>query len=42
MFSDFSIKVVTLQDNSQKSFKGHAAPVLAVALDPQDMYLVSN
>jgi len=41
VFSDFTIKVVKLEDNEQKCFKGHQAPILSVALDPKDVYLVS-
>lgn len=41
LFSDFVIKVVQLDENEQKSFKGHQAPVLSVALDPKDTYMVN-
>ncbi|XP_048577414.1 WD repeat and HMG-box DNA-binding protein 1 isoform X2 [Nematostella vectensis] len=40
--SDFSIKVVSLDDNTQKSFKGHEAPVMGVTLDPKDEYMASS
>lgn len=40
--SDFNIKVVTVADGSQKILKGHEAPVLSVAIDPKDQYIVST
>ncbi|XP_064421197.1 WD repeat and HMG-box DNA-binding protein 1 [Latimeria chalumnae] len=40
--SDFMVKVVEVNDSSQqKSFRGHEAPVLSVAFDPQDIFLAS-
>ena len=40
--SDFTINVVDIEDtNNVSKFKGHTAPILSVALDPQGEYLVS-
>lgn len=39
--SDFMVKVVEVSDSSQqKTLRGHEAPVLSVAMDPKDVYLV--
>lgn len=39
--SDFLVKVVEVSDSSQqKTLRGHEAPVLSVAMDPKDVYLV--
>lgn len=41
--SDFMVKVVEVSDSSQqKTLRGHEAPVLSVAFDPKDDYLVGN
>lgn len=41
--SDFMVKVVEVSDSSQqKTLRGHEAPVLSVAFDPKDEYLVGN
>lgn len=41
-FSDFLVKMVEVADSSQqKTLRGHDAPVLSVALDPSDEFLVS-
>lgn len=40
--SDFSVKVVTMSDGSQKLLKGHTAPVLSVTIDPKDQYVASS
>ena len=39
-FSDFHIKVVDLETNSQKLFQEHEAPILGLALQPDETYLV--
>ncbi|XP_072031398.1 WD repeat and HMG-box DNA-binding protein 1-like [Amphiura filiformis] len=40
--SDFTINVVDIEDtNNVSKFKGHTAPILSVALDPQLEYLAS-
>ncbi len=40
--SDFIVKIVEVVDSSQqKTLRGHDAPVLSVALDPSDDFLVS-
>lgn len=37
------VKVVEVSDSSQqKTLRGHEAPVLSVAFDPKDDYLVGN
>lgn len=41
-YSDFNIKVVQVSDSSHKSLKGHEAPVLTVALDPNEEFLVTK
>ena len=38
----FNIKVVQVSDSSHKSLKGHEAPVLTVALDPDEEFLVNK
>uniref|UniRef100_A0AAR2JRR2 WD repeat and HMG-box DNA-binding protein 1 n=1 Tax=Pygocentrus nattereri TaxID=42514 RepID=A0AAR2JRR2_PYGNA len=41
--SDFMVKVVEVTDSSkQKTLRGHDAPVLSVAFDPTDEFLVSG
>lgn len=40
--SDFTIKLVNLKDNDHKTFEGHEAPVLSVALDPKNKYIASS
>ncbi|XP_053127848.1 WD repeat and HMG-box DNA-binding protein 1 isoform X2 [Hemicordylus capensis] len=40
--SDFVVKIVVVTDSSQqKTFRGHDAPILSVALDPKDAFLAS-
>nr|XP_046251496.1 WD repeat and HMG-box DNA-binding protein 1 isoform X2 [Scatophagus argus] len=40
--SDFMVKVVEVSDSSQqKTLRGHEAPVLSVAFDPEDDFLAS-
>lgn len=35
------VKVIEVSDSSrQKTLRGHDAPVLSVAIDPKDVYLV--
>lgn len=37
------VKVVEVSDSSQqKTLRGHEAPVLSIAFDPKDDYLVGN
>eukprot|EP00794_Sanderia_malayensis_P017651 gene17651-19406_t len=40
--SDFTIKIVTKEENIHKSLNGHNAPVLSVAFSPDDQYLASS
>ncbi|TRY65226.1 hypothetical protein DNTS_002934 [Danionella cerebrum] len=41
--SDFLVKIVEVVDSSQqKTFRGHDAPILSVALDPSDQFLASS
>lgn len=40
--SDFNIKVVQVSNSSHKSLNGHEAPILSVALDPDEEFLVNN
>lgn len=40
-FSDFTIKIVDISSGDTKKFEGHEAPVLSVALDPKEEFLVS-
>ena len=40
--SDFMIKVVDVDTSDSKTLSGHEAPVLSVALDPQEEFLVSS
>ncbi|KAJ8308558.1 hypothetical protein KUTeg_013432 [Tegillarca granosa] len=40
--SDFTIKVVKVDNCEHKSLRGHEAPVLSVALDPQEEYVASS
>lgn len=39
-FSDFNIKVVEVQNSSHKLLKGHEAPILCVAMDQNEEFLV--
>lgn len=39
--SDFTIKLVDISSGDTKKFEGHEAPVLSVALDPKEEFLVS-
>lgn len=39
--SDFTIKLVDISSGDTKKFEGHEAPVLSVALDPKEGFLVS-
>ena len=41
-FSDFTIKIVDVDSCSTKTIQGHEAPVLSVALDPRDEFLVGK
>ncbi|KAJ8309582.1 hypothetical protein KUTeg_014456 [Tegillarca granosa] len=40
--NDFTIKVVKVDNCEHKSLRGHEAPVLSVALDPQEEYVASS
>ncbi|KAH3854450.1 WD repeat and HMG-box DNA-binding protein 1-like [Dreissena polymorpha] len=40
--SDFAIKIVEVDNCSTKTYQGHEAPVLSVALDPNEEYLASS
>lgn len=40
-FSDFTVKLVTVQDNSQKVVIQHEAPVMCVSINPQETLLVN-
>lgn len=43
LLSDFMVKVVEVSDSSQqKMLRGHEAPVLSVAFDPKDDFLVDD
>lgn len=43
LHSDFLVKIVEASDSSQqKTFRGHEAPVLSVAFDPKDAFLVGD
>ena len=42
IFSDFSVKLVDTGSCSHKTFQGHEAPVLSVAIDPKEEYLVGT
>lgn len=39
--SDFTIKIVDISSGDTKKYEGHEAPVLSVALDPKEEFLVS-
>ncbi|XP_006818558.1 WD repeat and HMG-box DNA-binding protein 1-like [Saccoglossus kowalevskii] len=39
---DFGVKLVTIEDSSQKVFIGHEAPILSVSLDPKEEYVASS
>ena len=39
-FSDFAVKYVTVEDCSHVLFHGHEAPILSVALDPEEEFVV--
>ena len=39
-FSDFLIKVVDLETSNQKLFQEHEAPVLSLAIHPDETYMV--
>ena len=41
-FSDFVIKVIDIDNSNSRTCSGHEAPVLSVALDPQEEFVVSN
>ena len=41
IFSDFHIKVVTLDTSKQRVFLGHEAPILCVVPQPGEKFLVS-
>ncbi|XP_078484229.1 WD repeat and HMG-box DNA binding protein 1 [Ciona intestinalis] len=40
--SDFDIKTIDVETGKQKSYLGHQAPILSVAVDPMDEYLASS
>lgn len=40
VFSDFKIKVAEFGKDFSKTFIGHEAPLLSVAIDPSDKYVV--
>ncbi|XP_033110580.1 WD repeat and HMG-box DNA-binding protein 1-like [Anneissia japonica] len=40
--SDFSVKLVTIEDNTQLVFEGHSAPVLSVSCDPKEEYIATS
>ncbi|XP_071962820.1 WD repeat and HMG-box DNA-binding protein 1-like [Antedon mediterranea] len=40
--SDFSLKLVTIENNTQLKFDGHSAPILSVAYDPKEEYIASS
>lgn len=40
--SDFIIKVVNVDTSDSKTFSGHEAPVLSVALDPKEEFIASS
>lgn len=40
-YSDFMVKIIDIKDNSQqKTIRGHDGPILSVAFDPKDVFLV--
>ena len=41
-FSDFTVKFVDVESKEQKLFSGHEAPVLGVALHPDEQLIVSQ
>jgi WD40 repeat protein len=41
-FSDFVIKIIDIDSSNSRTCSGHEAPVLSVALDPQEEFVVSN
>ena len=41
-FSDFTMKYVDVEGSNQKTFHGHNAPILSVAIDPKLEYIVSK
>ena len=38
--SDFTVKIVDVESSEQCMFQGHTAPILSVALHPQETFLV--
>ncbi|XP_074651576.1 WD repeat and HMG-box DNA-binding protein 1-like [Tubulanus polymorphus] len=40
--SDFAIKLVYIANKEFKTFEGHDAPILSIALDPKEEYLASS
>jgi len=40
--SDFTVKFVDVESKEQKQFSGHEAPVLSVALHPDEELIVSR
>jgi len=40
-FSDFTVKLVDVESKEQRLFSGHEAPVLSVALHPDEHLIVS-
>lgn len=41
-FSDFVIEVIDIDSSNSRTCSGHVAPVLSVALDPQEEFVVSD
>ena len=41
-FSDFTVKLVDVDNCSHKTFQGHEAPILSVAIDPKEEFIVSS
>jgi len=41
-FSDFTVKFVDVESKEQTLFSGHEAPVLSVALHPDEQMIVSR
>lgn len=40
LFSDFTVRVVEVESSRHKVYRGHKAPVLSVALDPKEEFVV--
>ena len=41
-FSDFTLKLVDVDNCSHKTFQGHEAPILSVAIDPKEEFIVRS